>query len=383
MRPVTVLLARANEINKLSRDFYRIANILSTYLAFMRKSVAWHSNWAPRRCYSTAAHPSNWRTIEVNWANWRGSIEKLCTRSRYGQLIFVLFWNIRSSPILRIFLQSDTPGSSVQFMIVPCGYAITAKIFSQKKLISRIEIDRPQLLRFNGTSHNDRFLLKIFPTNADDIMQNGKNSSRLSLNNNFDENFNICSAINFKVIATSKQRFTSIPTLPSLTTVEEIKSRRTCTEATIMWHSSPDTHNIKLVSLFWSFNSNGNNFDRPTSIRYCVSVIKLKSRNIEDNALTINTCNLSKSQRKLFATIEKCFVPTTTNRYVPLDDGGLADDWWNSFFIISFSAMVWNDTQWTISCRATTISFRWCCDVNRRDYLIKRCTYRKAGHITV
>lgn len=72
------------------------------------------------------------------------------------------------------FFQSDTPGSSVQFMIVPCGYAITAKIFSQKKLISRIEIDRPQLLRFNGTSHNDRFLLKIFPTNADDIMQNGK-----------------------------------------------------------------------------------------------------------------------------------------------------------------------------------------------------------------
>lgn len=56
-----------------------------------------------------------------------------------------------------------------------------------------------------------------------------------------------------------------------------------------------------------------------------MSVIKLKSRNIEDNALTINTCNLSKSQRKLFATIEKCFVPTTTNRYVPLDDWGSTD----------------------------------------------------------
>lgn len=30
------------------------------------------------------------------------------------------------------------------------------------------------LLQFNSTTYNDRFLLKVFPSNPDDIMQNGK-----------------------------------------------------------------------------------------------------------------------------------------------------------------------------------------------------------------
>lgn len=146
--------------------------------------------------------------------------------------------------------------------------------------------------------------------------------------------------------------------------------------------AGPTKHKVGIGQLIYC-NEN-NNFHDCHLRRYCVSVIESKSRNIEDIALTINTCDLSRSQRKLFSSIEKCFVPTTTSRLEPPYHFQWHDKRFNSIdFNVFHSAMPWNVTLWPDYSRVTITSFKWCCIEITKVYLIKRWIYRKVIRITV
>lgn len=64
--------------------------------------------------------------------------------------------------------------SSVTFLIVPCGFPVRVKLFTQKKLKVVEDITHATTMTFGVAKANDRFLLKFMASNPDDKMQNSK-----------------------------------------------------------------------------------------------------------------------------------------------------------------------------------------------------------------
>lgn len=112
-----------------------------------------------------------------------------------------------------------------------------------------MDIDQPTEITFNNSMNLDRYLFKFYLSNPDDSMQNGKKFKKMAkIATDFrfqSHHISFHVLVNFKIVATTKDRFDALPILPDKTSVEEIKSLRTCRTATITWYASPDIRNIR------------------------------------------------------------------------------------------------------------------------------------------
>lgn len=242
------LRVRDNVTGKSYKDFCQIANILSICLAFMRKLVAWHSSWAPRRFGSIGVHPLNSLKAEVNWENWHDSIERPCSFSRFTK------WWIQSTEdefllknLCFFFLlrmeEFEHRFNSWSFPVAMWSmrkYSTRKNWFHALKSIGQCCCDSiapRKMIDFYW-----KFSHRIRTTSCKMVCAHFDFRKYFRPRNT--ESFRL-SAVNFKVIATAKDKFLSMPILPNQTFVEEIKSRRTCSEATITWQSSPDQRSIK------------------------------------------------------------------------------------------------------------------------------------------
>lgn len=54
---------------------------------------------------------------------------------------------------------------------MPCGSAMTARIFNKKKLLSEVDVIQPTMMRINQTIPGERYLLRITAMNSNDEIQ--------------------------------------------------------------------------------------------------------------------------------------------------------------------------------------------------------------------
>ncbi|XP_055372547.1 uncharacterized protein LOC129606312 isoform X2 [Condylostylus longicornis] len=142
---------------------------------------------------------------------------------------------ITSNSVFSFKIPSYSSVTQLTYLILPCGGSqVDAKILRNRtKLLLETNIYKPTFVTLsNGVERNGRYILRITPSNVDEILKANKVGVAVSTDNFRDY----------------------IPQMPNDTTITEIRSARTCDNTTkIAWYGSPDSREIEYCAIVLKF----------------------------------------------------------------------------------------------------------------------------------